>query len=101
MPAKTTKPTEHTFETAIERLEQIVDEMEGDKLPLEQLLQRYEEGTKLAKICQDTLDAAEKRIEIISRAASGRPQLAELEPAAAASAPEPPPRAPAEEVSLF
>jgi len=46
--AKTThKPTEPTFESALERLEQIVGEMEGDKLPLEELLGRYEEGTRL------------------------------------------------------
>ncbi len=69
------KPAEQTFESAIERLEQIVDEMESDKMPLEQLLERYEEGTGLVKVCQDRLESAEKRIEIITRNASGKPAL--------------------------
>src|SRR4051812_30055054 len=104
MPSKPPKAGEQTFETAIERLEQIVEEMEGDKLPLEQLLTLYEEGTKLAKICQEKLDCAEKRIEIIARSASGKPQLNEFEPAAAAApqtAEAKPMRAGSEDVSLF
>jgi exodeoxyribonuclease VII small subunit len=109
--------TERSFETAIERLEASVEEMEGDKLPLEQLLTRYEEGTKLVKVCQEKLETAERRIEIITRNASGKPQVKEFEPAAPAAAaedaatPTPKPqveRAPskgansiAEDVSLF
>lgn len=83
MPAKSqqTKPQEQTsFENAIERLEQIVEQMENDKLPLEDLLVRYEEGIRLVKICSEKLDAAEKKIEMITRDAAGKPQLAEFEP---------------------
>ncbi len=109
MPSKPAapKPAEpHTFESALERLEGIVEEMEGDRLPLEQLLDRYSEGTGLLKVCQEKLDAAEKKIEIITRAASGKPQLAPFDPAAAGpSAAVPPPPRKAEpassEVSLF
>jgi exodeoxyribonuclease VII small subunit len=79
MPAKQSKETDQSFESAINRLEEIVEEMESDKLPLEQLLVRYEEGTRLAKVCQEKLDAAEKRIEIIARGPSGKPQLVEFE----------------------
>jgi exodeoxyribonuclease VII small subunit len=77
MPSKPSaaKPPEQTFESAIERLEHIVEEMESDRMPLEQLLERYEEGIKLVKTCQEKLEAAEKRIEIITRNASGKPQL--------------------------
>jgi exodeoxyribonuclease VII small subunit len=109
MPSKPTapKPAEHTFESALERLEGIVEEMEGDRLPLELLLERYSEGTGLLKVCQEKLDAAEKKIEIITRAASGKPQLSPFDPAAAAPAQAPPAPAPrkadpsASEVSLF
>jgi exodeoxyribonuclease VII small subunit len=92
MPSKSTPPksAEHTFESALERLEGIVEEMEGDRLPLELLLERYGEGTSLLKVCQEKLDAAEKKIEIITRAASGKPQLAPFDPAAAAPSPAPP-----------
>ena len=84
MPAKPpANEPEQTFESAIERLEQIVEAMESDKMPLEELLTRYEEGTRLVKTCQQKLEAAEKRIEIITRNASGKPQLTEFEPSAA------------------
>ena len=56
------KSSEQTFETAIERLECIVQEMESDKLPLEDLLLRYEEGATLVKVCEAKLQGAEKRI---------------------------------------
>jgi exodeoxyribonuclease VII small subunit len=87
MASKQPKEPEQTFETAVERLEHIVEEMESDRLPLEELLVRYEEGTKLVKACQEKLDAAEKRIEIITRNASGKPQLVDFDPAATPSAP--------------
>ncbi len=101
MPSKSSKPVEHTFETAIERLEHIVEEMEGDKLPLEKLLELYEEGTQLGRICQDKLDTAEKRIEIITRNHAGKPQLAEFDPARTEAVPPAPKPADSEEVSLF
>jgi exodeoxyribonuclease VII small subunit len=75
--------TEPTFESALERLEHIVEEMEGDRLPLEELLGRYEEGTKLVKVCQDRLQTAEKRIELITRSASDAAQLAPFDPSSA------------------
>jgi exodeoxyribonuclease VII small subunit len=109
MPAnpKPAPTPEHTFETALARLEQIVDEMEGDRLPLEQLLERYGEGAGLLKVCQEKLEAAEKKIEIITRS-GGKPQLAPFEPAAGSPSPaeqhETPRRAPAPdsgEISLF
>jgi len=101
------KTTETTFESAVERLEQIVEAMEGGELPLEEMLERYEEGTRLVKLCSEKLAAAEKRIETVTRNAAGKPQIAEYDPetptAPAASrsergASKP---TPADEVSLF
>lgn len=105
-PTPERQPTE-TFESAIERLESIVEAMESDRLSLEQLIERYEEGTKLVKICQTRLEAAEKRIEIISRGAAGKPQLAEFDPqapapaATAAKSSEAPSKSDDDDVSLF
>ncbi|HEY6841845.1 MAG: exodeoxyribonuclease small subunit [Verrucomicrobiota bacterium] len=65
--------TEISFETAMERLEKIVEEMESSKLPLEDLLVRYEEGIKLVGVCNQRLAGAESRIETLSRPANGRP----------------------------
>jgi len=69
-----TEPTggEISFESAMERLEQIVGEMESSKLPLEELLLRYEEGIRLVAICNQRLTGAENRIETLSRTADGK-----------------------------
>jgi exodeoxyribonuclease VII small subunit len=65
---------EVSFETAMERLEKIVEEMESSKLPLEDLLVRYEEGTRLVGVCNQRLAGAENRIETLNRPPGGRPQ---------------------------
>ena len=57
--ASSAKKPETSFETAMERLEKIVEEMESGKMLLEDLLVRYEEGMKLVKVCQDRLAQAE------------------------------------------
>ena len=64
MPAKAKKAAaaDITFEAAAEKLESIVEAMESEELPLEKLLVQYEQGTKLVKICESKLQAAEKRI---------------------------------------
>jgi exodeoxyribonuclease VII small subunit len=92
------KETNLTFEKAMQRLDEIVEQMEANKLPLEELLTGYEEGLKLVKLCSEKLDAAEKRIEIITRDATGKPQVAEFEPSKPAPAPAP---SRSEDISLF
>jgi exodeoxyribonuclease VII small subunit len=52
-----------SFEQALERLETIVEELEGGGLTLEQSIARYEEGVKLSRRLGLTLDQAEKQIE--------------------------------------
>jgi exodeoxyribonuclease VII small subunit len=60
-----------TFEQAIQRLEQIVADMEGAELPLEDVLKKYEDGTRLVRFCSQKLDEAEKRIEVLTKKADG------------------------------
>ena len=67
-------PANHNFEHALERLETIVQRMEADRLPLEELLSCYEEGTRLVKVCGEFLAVAEQRIELIARDAAGEPK---------------------------
>ncbi|HEV3272270.1 MAG TPA: exodeoxyribonuclease VII small subunit [Candidatus Methylacidiphilales bacterium] len=64
------------FETLLARLEQIVSDMENAELPLEKLLQNYEEGMRLAKACGDRLADAEQKVEILSRAIAAEPAAA-------------------------
>ncbi len=40
--------------------------MESAQLPLDQLIARYEEGEKLVRLCQEKLDAAQQKIQIIT-----------------------------------
>ena len=72
--------TEPNFETAMDRLEAIVEQMESGKLPLEELIVRYEEGMNLVKICQERLANAEQKIEIIARNSAGKPIVKDFEP---------------------
>lgn len=52
-----------SFEDSIRRLSEIVDTLEGGELPLEESLRLFEEGVKLARSSQSTLDRAERRVE--------------------------------------
>ncbi len=63
------------FEQALKKLEGIVESMESEELPLETLLTKYEEGTRLARICQEKLAEAELKIQKLERTASGEPAL--------------------------
>ena len=102
MPAKAAKPeNDLSFESAVERLEALVEAMESDKLPLTELLVRYEEGNKLVKFCQEQLATAEKRIEIITRNAKGEPRVEPFEPEKAAASASVKPAPEEEDVSLF
>ena len=74
--------TDLNFETAIDRLEKIVEQMESGQLPLEDLIVRYEEGMNLVKVCQERLASAEQKIEIIARNNAGKPVVKEFEPTA-------------------
>ena len=74
------RETELNFEGAMDRLEKIVEQMESGKLPLEDLIVRYEEGMNLVKICQERLANAEQKIEIIARNSAGKPVVNEFEP---------------------
>ncbi|WP_269900132.1 exodeoxyribonuclease VII small subunit [Paenalcaligenes faecalis] len=53
------------FEQALASLEQIVARMESGELPLEQSLQAYEQGVKLAQVCQQRLDHVEQQVQVL------------------------------------
>ena len=63
--------TDLKFEAALQRLEQIVDQLEAGNLSLEESLQVFEEGGGLARRCGKYLDDAEKRIETLTRDETG------------------------------
>lgn len=64
-----------SYEDALKKLEAIVEAMEAGDLPLETLLAQFEEGTRLAKICQGKLEEAEVKIKQLEKSASGETAL--------------------------
>lgn len=59
------------FEKALERLEEIVSELEEGNIPLEDAVKKYEEGVKLSRICSEKLGQAEKKIQILTKTLDG------------------------------
>lgn len=59
------------FETQLASLERIVRELERGDLPLEQSLELFEQGVRLSRECQERLNEAERRIEVLLRAGDG------------------------------
>ncbi len=55
-----------TFEESLERLEQIVRQLEQGRLGLSESLEVYGEGIKHLKQCYQTLESAERRIELLA-----------------------------------
>ena len=67
------QPASLSFEDALASLEGVVARLESGDMPLEQALEAFEAGVALSRRCAATLDAAERRIEILmaERAAGG------------------------------
>jgi exodeoxyribonuclease VII small subunit len=61
-----TGKTDKDFETSLTKLEQIVRELESGDTSLNESLTRFEQGIDLYKRCRQTLEAAEKKIKILS-----------------------------------
>ena len=69
-----------SFEGTLERLHEIVEQLEGGELPLEESLRLFEEGVRLSRASQARLNAAEKRVEeLLAVDANGEPVTRELD----------------------
>ncbi len=69
--AASAKGDDLPFEEALAKLEALVEAMEAGDLPLETLLARFEEGTRLAHLCQAKLAEAELKIQQLEQTAPG------------------------------
>jgi len=82
MPAKkqSQKNESLNFEEAIERLENIIEKMEGERIPLEELLKDYEEGTRLLNVCKEKINTAKEKVEKINNSLNeDKPSLHQLD----------------------
>jgi exodeoxyribonuclease VII small subunit len=72
---KKTEVRGKTFETQLGALEKVVRDLERGDLPLEESLKLFEEGVRLSRECQERLNQAERRIEVLLRDGEGRAVL--------------------------
>ncbi|MEP6944581.1 MAG: exodeoxyribonuclease VII small subunit [Acidobacteriota bacterium] len=71
---------EKTFEKSLDELETIVMKLEDGDLPLEESLKLFENGIKLSRECRERLTAAERKIQVLIKDASGELVASDLEP---------------------
>lgn len=64
-----------TFEASLQELERIVRNLESGDLSLEESLKLFEDGVKISRQCQERLNQAERRIEILMKDTGGNPML--------------------------
>jgi exodeoxyribonuclease VII small subunit len=55
------------FEEALSELETLVERMEQGELSLEESLRTFERGVELTRACQQALDEAQQRVEVLTR----------------------------------
>ncbi len=63
------------FEVSLKELEKIVRKLEDGDLALEESLKLFEDGVKLSRECQERLNQAERRIEVLLKDENGNPVL--------------------------
>jgi exodeoxyribonuclease VII small subunit len=59
------------FEDALNKLEKVVSKLEEGDIPLEESLKLFEEGIRLSRFCNQKLDEAEKKVEILLKGKNG------------------------------
>ena len=65
-----TEPTP-SFDDGLDRLEVLVQQLEGGALSLEEALVRYEEGVQLSQSLQSQLTEAQRRVEVLKQGLGG------------------------------
>ena len=61
------KSSKFDFEEALENLEELVNAMEEGELSLEESLKAFEQGIKLTRQCQEALEKAEQKVQLLVR----------------------------------
>ena len=55
------------FETSLQKLEQITDELEEGELSLEDSLKKFQEGITLVNFCNSKLEEARTKVDLLIR----------------------------------
>lgn len=62
-----------TFEASMQRLDEIVKQLEKGDVPLDASLALFEEGSHMLKICNEMLDTAEQKVVQLKKGNDGAP----------------------------
>jgi exodeoxyribonuclease VII small subunit len=76
MPAPVPQPDDLSFEDAMESLDAIVASLEGERLPLEEMVASYERGMTLLRVCRTRIETARQRVELITADFEGKGKAA-------------------------
>jgi exodeoxyribonuclease VII small subunit len=82
MPKKKTLPEENpemTFEVALEELEKTVRRLESENVKLDEAIELFRSGERLAKLCRGKLDAAQQEVDKIMETSRGEIELLPLD----------------------
>jgi exodeoxyribonuclease VII small subunit len=74
-----TDAQEKNFETALEELEAVVEQLETGELPLEESLVAFEKGVGLVVFCNQKLTEAEKKVELLVKNKEGKMEFRVLD----------------------
>ncbi len=69
------------FEESLKKLQAIVEKLERGDLPLEEAMESFTEGMRLAQICHQKLEEAENKVQVLLKEQSGGWTTAPFEPA--------------------
>ena len=78
--SKKTKQEDFSLEEGLEKLRSIVEEMESGELKLDELVKRYEAGSKLLAQCDKRIAEAEAKIEILQNENAEDPEFENFDP---------------------
>jgi len=67
------------FEEALKKLEKIVEDLEKGDLSLDEALKKYQEGIELSRLCNQRLESAKKKIDILVKNKKGEFELKPME----------------------
>lgn len=79
MPKKSKAEKAESFEHSLKKLEDIVQTLENGETPLDETLQKFEEGMKLVQFCHGKLNEAEKKLKFLIKDKNGNFTLNEEE----------------------
>jgi len=71
--------SEMKFEEAMKKLEKIVEDLEKGDLSLDEALKKYQEGLSLSRLCNQKLESAKKKIDLLSKSKKGEFELNSLD----------------------